>query len=604
LRRYPCHRGEHVVNLHEDNVFNGMHFNEELMAKMQAYREITPAAITLGTALGILMTMSFVYVGLKLGFTIGGSSVAAILGFVFLRGILRRGTIIENNINQTIASGVNIASAGIVFTLPALLLMGYDFNPWEMAVAAIAGSIVGIVVIIPLRKQMIEIDRLRFPSGTAVATILKSPGAGIHQAVLLMIGFVISVFAVIALKNEIIPPTIPFGNWIGLPPYTQTAVAISLMNIGAGMLAGRGGLPFALGGMLSYWLIAPVAVSSGWVPVALNTAELSHYIYSTVLRPLGIGLLIGGALVGIIVAAPSIRGALKSLRAVAESGESIKGSERDEMSARMLLIGFILSLAVLFVGALFEGDIGWGQAAAVAVVGTLWIGISGLIVAQCTGVTDISPISGLSLIAITLMLAITGGSVVVAVMIGVAVCVATSQCADMMQDLKTGHLIGAVPRKQQMVQFSVAWLGPLVAIGTVSILWHTNSGAPGFGPESEACRQGLSDCLSAPQANALRAMIESVLQGNVPIEKYLAGGILGGVLSVVPIGGLGVLVGLAMYLPFPITLGFGIGCVITMIIERVRSTSFVERSVVPLAAGLIIGEALSELSYSMYMIAG
>jgi len=569
------------------------------------YREITPAAVSLGIILGIIMTMSFVYAGLKLGFTIGGSSVAAILGFFFLRVVLRKGTIIENNINQTVASGINTTSAGIIFTLPALLLMGQEFDPWKIAMAAIAGSFLGIIVIIPLRKQMIEIDRLRFPTGTAVAAILQSPGASINRAVLLIAGFLLSLSTVIAIKYQIIPHNINFGMWFGLPEYTQSAIALSLMNIGAGMLAGKGGLPFALGGILAYWIIAPVAVSAHWLPGGLNPAGFSLYIYKTMLRPLGIGLLIGGAFVGVIVAFPSIKNAFKSLKAVTQVTQIREDSAKakgDELSANLLLLSFILSLIILFFGALLDDSTGIVQAIIIAITGTLWIGIAGLIVAQCSGMTDISPISGLSLIGITIMLAITGNNVVVAVMLGVAVCVAISQCADMMQDLKTGHLVGAIPRQQQIIQLSVAWIGPLVALGTVFLLWKTNSGAPGFGPESEPCKKGLTDCLSAPQADALKAMIESVLHGNVPLEKYITGGILGGVLSIFPVGGLGVLIGLAMYLPFPITFGFGVGCIITMIIGKVTSSGFVEEKIVPIAAGLIIGEAISELCYSFYMI--
>jgi putative OPT family oligopeptide transporter len=566
--------------------------------KKDTYREITPAAMMFGAFLGIVMTMSFVYAGLKLGFTIGGSSIAAILGFVFLRGILRRGTIVENNINQTVASGINIASAGIIFTLPALLLMGEDFDLWKMSLAAIAGSFIGIAVIIPLRKQMIELDRLRFPTGTAVATILQSPGASAHRAILLLTGVTLSLGVVVALKLRLIPHSISFGSWIGLPSYTQSAIALSLMNIGAGMLAGRGGLPFALGGMLAYWVIAPTAVSAGWTG-SYEGAELTSIIYDTMLRPLGIGMLIGGALMGVVIAFPVIRAAVKSM--IAYRADARMGNDEVPVQVIALVLGG--ALFVFFLASYLHG-VGWIRAAVIAIVGTVWIGISALIVAQCTGVTDISPISGLSLIAITMMLAITGGNVVLAVLIGVAVCVATSQCADMMQDLKTGHLVGALPRRQQSVQFAVAWLGPLIAIGTMFILWHTNSGAPGFGPESDACRRGLAECLSAPQAGALKAMILGVLKGDVPVEKYIAGGILGGVLSIFPIGGLGVLVGLAMYLPFPITLGFGVGCIITMGIERYTSSYFVEDRVVPFAAGLIIGEALSELVYSLIMIIG
>ncbi len=563
------------------------------------YREITVPSVVFGTILGILMTMSFVYAGLKLGFTIGGSSIAAILGFLFLRGIMRKGTILENNINQTVASGVNIASAGIIFTLPALMLMGREFSFGYMVLAATAGSFLGIFVIIPLRRQMIEIDRLRFPTGTAVAAILTSPGAGTGRAVLLLAGAIISLVAVVAVKTGLIPDSIPYGRWLGLPEYMQGFISLSLMNIGAGMLAGRGGLPFALGGMLSYWIIAPAAVNLHWIPESTGAHELKSYIYLSMLRPVGIGLLIGGALGGVAAAFPAIKSAFSSLFSAVSAGS--KGAANSErISTRFLGAVFVLSLASLFVTALSGENMGIWESLLAGITGVVWIGIAGLIVAQCTGMTDISPISGLALIAVTLMMAITGNNVVVSVMISVAVCVATSQCADMMQDLKTGHLVGASPAKQQLVQFAVAWIGPVVAIATISLLWNSPSGGPGFGPESEACIKGLPDCLSAPQAGALRGILDGIITGNVPLDKYIAGGVLGGIISIFPISGVAVLIGLSMYLPFSITLGFGAGSLISLVIERYRPGKFIEEKLVPLAAGLIIGEALTELVYSLY----
>ena len=155
-----------------------------MSATASTYRELTFAAVILGVIQGAVMTAAFVYIGLKLGFGLSGSTVAAILGFALLRGVGRNalgvkgcGSIVENNINQTIASGINTASSGVTFTFPALLLLGSDYDLKTVILAAVAGSFMGIVVIVPLRKQMLEIERLKFPSGIAVATILKSPPA-------------------------------------------------------------------------------------------------------------------------------------------------------------------------------------------------------------------------------------------------------------------------------------------------------------------------------------------------------------------------------------------------------------------------------------------
>ena len=580
------------------------------------YREISARAIALGIIQGIAMTAAFTYAGLKLGFGVGGSSVAAILGLVILRGILRDGTIVENNINQTVASGINTASSGVVFTVPALLLLGLDFNPWMLVIAAVAGSFMGIVVIIPLRKQMVELDRLRFPTGTAVATLLKATASGREKAVLLGIGAALSAAVVIGMELGVVPEEWDVGALVGLPPYLGVALYLSLMNLGAGLLSGKGGMPFFLGGVLAWWFLAPVAVNLAWIPPeTVADGGTVDFLYGTMFRPLGIGILIGGALMGVVLAFPAIKAAIQSL-ASAVKVQQADGSSgpADELSARVLYVGVALS-AVVLTGVVFVLDpsLGLPRILVAGIAGTVWIAVAGLIVAQATGMTDISPLSGLALIAVTLLLGITGaigtgkglddaavsGAVVVAVAVGVAVCVATSQCADMMQDLKTGHLVGARPAAQQVVQFGVAWIGPLVAIGTMMLLWTTPDGSPGFGPQSAACLQGAGDCLSAPQAGALEGMIRGVVDGNAPVDKYLAGGILGGAVTLFPVGGLGVLLGLAMYLPFSITLGYGIGCMVSMGLQRARGARWMEDKVVPLAAGLIVGEALTALVFSI-----
>lgn len=563
------------------------------------YRELTFAAVSIGVVIGAVMTAAFVYVALKLGFSLGGSTVAAILGFAVLRGVLRKGSIIENNINQTVASGVNNASAGIAFTLPALFILGQNdptianFEVLPILLSALGGSFLGIVFIIPLRKQMIELERLRFPSGIAVATLLKSPGAGARQAKLLGGGFLIATLFHVSLERGIIPADLDIGGLIGLPQYAPIAIGVSFASIGAGLLSGKGGLPFVFGGILGWWVIMPAAVSMGWVPsaeelgvTAALAGEYESFItwdvgYFGMLRPLGIGILIGGALSGVIASFPAIRAALKGLSAASKS----EGGS-DEMSSTVLYAGIVLSYLVLFAAALLSSDeIGIGRGLLIAGVGTIWLALAGLIVAQASGMTDISPISGMSLIGVTLMFFLSGGNVVASIVLGVAVSIGIGQCADMMSDLKAGHLIGAMPKKQQIAQFAVAWVGVPVAIGVLYLLWGDGGG---FGPDNPE--------LSAPQGSALAAIIESLREGAAPLDKYVGGGGIGLALGLFPIGGLGVLVGLAMYLPFSITLTYGLGCAGNMVLQKKFGDRWLGNTLVPVAAGFIIGEALTSLT--------
>ncbi|NCG21563.1 MAG: peptide transporter, partial [Rhodobacterales bacterium] len=575
-------------------------------ASSRPYTELSIPAVVLGTGQGIVMTASFVYISLKLGFGLGGSTVAAIMGFVILRGMMGRRSIVENNINQTVASGINTASAGVTFTLPALLLLSVadptlaDFPISALLLSAIAGSLMGIVLIIPLRKQMVEFERLKFPSGTAVATLLRSPGEGAAQGKLLIGGIAFGALLTLSVNLGFMPEELDLGHGLGLPAFIPFALYISAANFGAGLLSGKGGLPFALGGVLAWWLISPVAVAMGWVPPhdAMAVGDVAGWqageVYGQMLRPLGIGMLIGGALAGVVAAGPAVVGALRSLTAAAEMARS-RGANPEEVDGKYVYGGGVVSFLLLWLAASQASDqIGLGTALLIAVVGSLWVGLAGIIVAQATGATDISPLSGLALIAVTLMYFLTGGNVTAAIMIGMAVCVAISQCADMMQDLKTGHMVGSRPREQQIAQLLVCWLGPFVAIGMMFLLWNApGDGTPGFGPDSTACIQGAADCLLAPQADALKGMLDALRSSDAAVDKYASGAVIGGALSIFPIGGIAVLVGLAMYLPFSITLAYGLGCLASMGIEKKMGKSFINKVLVPASAGLIVGEALS-----------
>lgn len=581
-------------------------------AETRPYPELSAIAIALGTVQGVIMTASFVYIALKLGFGLGGSTVAAILGFVALRGALGRKSIVENNINQTVASGINTASSGVVFTLPALMLLSVadpslrQFPVGPLILSAIAGSVMGIVLIIPLRKQMVEFERLKFPSGVAVATLLRSPGEGLAQGMVLVAGAVLAAGLTLVVNFGVMPEDLDLGHVLDLPPWLPFALYISAANFGAGLLSGRGGLPFAFGGILAWWVISPIAVSAGWVPphAQMPVPEVAGWqageVYGQMLRPLGIGMLIGGALAGVVSAFPAVTGALKSLQAAAKLARE-QGASPDELPPSVLGGGAVVAFGALYAAAYFSSpDIGLVTALGIAIVGVLWLGLAGIIVAQATGATDISPMSGLALIAVTLMFFMTGGNVTAAVLIGVAVCIATGQCADMMQDLKTGHLVGSRPREQQLAQLMLAWLGPFIAIGVLFLLWYApGDGTPGFGPMSTACLQDTQFCLAAPQAGALQGMIEALQSSDAAVDKYAAGAVMGGALSIFPIGGVAVLVGLAMYLPFSITLAYGLGNVVAMGLERMYGPAWIGGKLVPFAAGMIVGEALTQLTWNV-----
>ncbi len=549
------------------------------------YPELTWIAVGVGWFLGVIIAISIGYAALILGFSIEGSELAAILGFGILRGILRRRSIIENNIVQTVASGVNGASSGMMFSVPAIFLLGYSdrFDPIILTFGCIAGAFLGIAFIIPLRKHMIDYERLTYPGGVAVATILKSPGAGVRKAVILVGAALASaIIHVITLKTGV-------SNWnlgalIGLPEYMNGIWYLSLMTIGVGYIAGRGGIAFIIGGFVAYWFVSPLLSVTGAFPLneaggLINTpGDLRLLLY----RPLGIGMLIGGAIMGVILAAPLILSAIKSMQKAASVETAIANEEMPIKLLYMAVIGAAVLLAVMAVTAVESMTLLGGFS--MAVLGTLWIWMAGIILSEAIGRTNWSPLSGMTLVGITLLIIVTqafgmerSDSIIAAIMVGAAMCVAMSQATDLMLDLKTGYLVGATPRMQQIGQFAGAWLGPIVVIFVIFAF-------------NEAYTLG-SERLPAPQAQALASTIDGIMGGDVPTQKYVAGAILGGILSTV-MGGLGITVGLGFYLPFNIVLTYSLGTLSRELADRGMGKTWAEQVGIPIAAGFIVGEAL------------
>jgi uncharacterized oligopeptide transporter (OPT) family protein len=743
---------------------------------------LTWPAILVGWLLGSIICLSIGYAALILGFSIEGSELAAILGWGILRGIMRRSSIVENNINQTIASAVNGASAGMMFSVPALFILASnnperygevtEFSKVLMVLACITGGILGLGFIIPLRKQMIDFERLAYPGGIAVATILKSPGAGLRKAVLLLGGAIVSGGVFTALLFTLgDDPKAHVGDWLGLPSYLNVTFFLSMMTIGVGFLSGRGGMVFGYGGFICYFVLAPLLSHNGhqsvvdlyepgirraiveddnakhvvetagvireFDPAAAdrllaathaaeivearrranlgqseqgptvdaiiaeqhlldadqaaailaaadaleqqadavkrtdpdNATSLKHRsetllkdtrvedvrsaiaaidaqepaiasairdaasarvvidtLASTTLpvekqkailratraeeniadipdtlrfelfRPTGIGMLIGAAIGGIVAAFPLIVSAVKSMQQAAK--EKGTAATSDEMPIKLLYAAIICgALALITISEFSASEMQLWRAATMALLGTLWIWIAGVIVSECLGRTNWSPLSGMTLIAVTILILVASGlgdtaTIVSSVIVGAAICVAIAQAGDMMLDLKSGYLVGARPRMQQYGQYIGAWLGPIL---TIFLIFGLHS-AYGLG----------SDKLPAPQGTALATVIDSIVGGDVPSWRYTAGAGLGALLAFSGLGGVGVQIGLGFYMPFDIVLTYTIGCLTRIAVDHLKGRHFVENVGIPIAAGLIVGEALvgvvNAMSVAIYKI--
>jgi len=561
----------------------------------RVYPELTWIAVVVGWILGVIIAVSIGYAALILGFSIEGSELAAILGFGILRGLLGRKSIIENNIVQTIASGVNGASSGMMFSVPAIFLLGYadHFDPVILTFGCIAGAFLGIAFIIPLRKHMIDFERLTYPGGVAVATILKSPGAGVRKAVILFVAALISA-GVHALTLYFQNDNWNLGALLGLPEFMNGIWYLSLMTIGVAFIAGRGGVAFIIGGFVAYWFISPMLAATDSFPMDAAGQAISdpNALRVMLYRPFGIGMLIGGAIMGVVLAAPLILSAIRSMQ---KASQVDSGTASEEMPIKLLYVA-VIGAAILLCGMAITSveAIGVFGGIAMALLGTLWIWMAGIILSEAIGRTNWSPLSGMTLVGITLLIVVTqalgldrADSIVAAIMVGAAMCVAMSQATDLMLDLKTGYLVGATPRMQQMGQFIGAWVGPIVVIVVIFVLHE----AYGLGGTK----------LPAPQAQALASTIDGIMGGDVPTQKYAAGAILGGVLSAL-VGGLGITVGLGFYLPFNIVLTYSLGTLGRELADRFKGKDWSDDVGIPIAAGLIVGEALVGVGNAIHAV--
>jgi putative OPT family oligopeptide transporter len=341
-------------------------------------------------------------------------------------------------------------------------------------------------------------------------------------------------------------------------------------------------------------VLAPLLSGFGLFPTDPATGEVTSdpdALRLLLYRPVGIGMLIGGAVAGVLMAFPMILSAIRSMQSAAKAESALS---KDEMPIKLLYFAIGGAAVLLAIMAISSTEkMGLGRGIVMALIGTLWVWIAGVILSEAIGRTNWSPLSGMTLIAVTILIFISSGlgdttaAVVSAVMVGAAACVAMSQATDLMLDLKTGYLVGATPRMQQYGQFLGAWLGPFVVVALIFVL-------------HEAYTLG-SDKLPAPQGQALSSMINGIVGGDVPVQKYLAGAGLGALLSIAQ-PGLGITVGLGFYLPFSIVLTYSIGTLLRVLCDWKLGHGFTDDIGIPVAAGLIVGEALIGVGFAIGMI--
>lgn len=489
--------------------------------------EITVTSIVMGVLLAVIFGAANAYLGLRVGMTVSASIPAAVIAMGVIRVVMRKNSILESNVVQTVGSAGESLAAGAIFTLPALFLWAKDGvmdKPGivEITVIALLGGLLGVFFMIPLRNALIvkEHGTLPYPEGTACAEVLLAgeEGGANASTVFAGMGFA-AVFKFIIDGIKAVPGEVSF-RVKGYAGEIGTQIYPAVMSVGYICGPRISSYMFA-GGVLSWLVLIPLIVLfgadlllyPGTKPIGEMFAEGgASAIWSSYIRYIGAGALAAGGIISLIKSLPLIvrtfRDAVKSM-AGSKGGA---GSERtaQDISMKIVLISIAaLTLLVWLVPAIPVSLLG---AVIVVIFGFFFATVSSRMVGLVGSSNN--PVSGMAiatLLIATVILKITGESgasgMQSAIAIGSIICIVAAIAGDTSQDLKTGYLLGATPKKQQLGEI-VGVIAAAFAIGGTLYLLDS---AWGFGSEE----------LAAPQATLMKMIIEGVMEGNFRGHWYL-----------------------------------------------------------------------------------
>jgi putative OPT family oligopeptide transporter len=517
----------------------------------ETLKEFTLRAVVLGALFGLLFGAVTVYVGLRAGLTVSASIPIAVLSISILRAF-GRSTILENNIVQTTGSAGESLAAGVMFTIPALIFLGFgsEFTFWRTFPLALLGGWLGVLFMVPLRRQLIvkEHGNLSFPEGTACADVLVAGERGGSFAGRVFWGlglggaytFLMNTFQMWTSQPEARP------SWF---PGASFRAAITSEYLGVGYIIGPrvSGILFA-GGIVS-WLVMMPAIKfygqlGGNTPIYPSTIPISLMtpddIWRSYIRPMGAGAVAAAGLITLLRTLPTIisalRAGLKDARVEGGDAEAASRIERD-VPMRWVIVGSILIVAMMWVLLTFHPMQGaataWYQnifaGVFVVVFGFLFVTVAGRISGLLGNSSN--PISGMSIATLMATCAIfflagwtSPNYAVLALMIGGVVCIAAAIAGATSQDLKTGYLVGATPFWQQMALL-VGVTVSTVAIGATLNLM--NSGLEKYIPTPiavniQALPQGVKiERASFTYKNKSYVLVNSLGSGTIPDGEYL-----------------------------------------------------------------------------------
>jgi len=580
--------------------------------------EITVKAFILGVLLSMILAAANAYLGLFAGMTVSASIPAAVVSMGVLR-LFRKSNILENNIVQTAASAGESLAAGVIFTLPALVILGYwdgfgGKNFWWITIIAAFGGLLGVLFTIPLRRSLIVEGNLQFPEGIATAEVLETGqegGKGVWT--IAKASLVGGLFKLSAKGIGLWPEAIEGARGVGgTIIYGGSNLSPALLSVGYIVGLNIAILIF-LGGVANWYIAIPICAAFSDAAAEGNAVDRAYSIWSSQTRYIGVGAMLIGGLWTIFKMRGSllsgIKSGLKAYRTITHEQVEIERTEKDMPMkwVLILIVGSIIPLFLVYQLFVMNISVSLPMAVVMLIAGFLFSAVAGYM-AGLVGSSN-NPISGITIATIVvsslLLLVLMGKGAengpAAAIIIGSVVCCAAAIAGDNMQDLKAGRLVGATPWKQQVMQI-VGTLAGAIVIAPVLMLLHK---AYGFKGQVGAG----SDALSAVQANLMASVAQGVFKGNMPWNfAYIGMAVAAAIIAMdlvlearkssfrMPV----LAVAIGIYLPLELATPIFAGGIIHWIIggfHKRRNTPIEQieksnRNGLLFASGLITGEAL------------
>ena len=568
--------------------------------------ELTPVSIILGIILAVVFGGANAYLGLRVGMTVSASIPAAVISMGVIRMVLRRDSILENNIVQTIGSAGESLAAGAIFTLPALFMWAEEEGSSapslvEIALIAAVGGVIGILFMIPLRTALIvqEHGTLPYPEGKACAEVLIAGEEGGTSATTVFAGLgVAAVYKFIADGLCIFPSEVDFE----IKSYKESGIGMDVLPalLGVGYICGARVSSYLLaGGTLGWFVLMPlIALFGGDSVIFPCTDPISSLspmlLWKSYIRYIGAGAVAAGGIMSLIKSLPLI---IRTFRqAVKGFGVKANSSARTAQDLPMSVVLIGVAVTAVFMWLCPVIPVNLLGAVIIIVFGFFFATVSSRMVGLVGSSNN--PVSGMAiatLLIATIILKATGMTgmqgMVAAISIGSVICIIAAIAGDTSQDLKTGYLVGSTPKNQQIGEL-IGTIASAVTIGGVLYLLNA------------AWKYG-SDQLPAPQATLMKMVVEGVMNGNLPWALVFSGVFIAVVVEILGIPVLPFAIGL--YLPIHLSTPMIVGGLVRLYFEKKKEASEgirkqkVEKGIL-YSSGMIAGEGLIGIMLAVFAI--